>query len=234
MRSLPSVLAVMAMVAVAYVGLPMVAHAQYSGGRGGGPDEQQQEDEAKKKKRDQEFGTNLPSLPQLKNAGPCPFVKSLYDAARYVEFAGGQEASASVGYTGEIENISAGCAYKATEPIREKMEVLFEFGRGPQATSSHKVYRYWVAVTDRNRAVLAKETFDLPVTFPSGQDRVMVREDLAGVTIPRADSQVSRANFEILIGFEVTPEMADFNRQGKRFKPNVMGQTTAQAASTTQ
>ena len=35
--------------------------------------------------------------------------------------------------------------------------------------------------------------------------------------IPRGRQELSGSNFEILIGFEVTPEMADFNRDGKRF-----------------
>ena len=212
------------------LGRPAPVRAQMHGGGAGAPDQQAQDEEAKKRKRDQEFGTGAPTLPQLRNAGPCPFVKSLYDAARYVEFKDGQEASASVGYTGEIENISAACQYKATEPIRVAMQVLFEFGRGPQARANHKTYRYWVAVTDRNRAVLAKRYFALPVTFPAGADRVVVRENIKGVTIPRADTQVSGANFEILIGFDVTPEMAAFNRDGKRFRPNA-GQAKVEAST---
>jgi hypothetical protein len=90
-----------------------------------------------------------------------------------------------------------------------------------------------VAVTDRNRAVLAKQTFDLPVVFPAGQDRVAVTETLPSVLIPRHDSKVSGANFEVLVGFEVTPAMAAFNRDGKRFRPNA-GQVPPQAASSSQ
>ncbi|MGI9169909.1 MAG: Tat pathway signal sequence domain protein, partial [Caulobacteraceae bacterium] len=61
--------------------------AQYGGPSGShGPDQQQQEDDAKRKKRDEAFGNLNAPLPQLRNAGPCPFVKVLYDASRYVEF----------------------------------------------------------------------------------------------------------------------------------------------------
>ena len=58
--------------------------AQISAGRGGGGEDQTAKDEAKKKKRDEEFGKAVAPLPALRNAGPCPFVKVLYDAARYV------------------------------------------------------------------------------------------------------------------------------------------------------
>lgn len=181
----------------------------------------QQEEAAKKRKQREEWGDNQAPLQALRNAGPCPFVKSLYDAARYVEFKEGREASANVAWSGEIQGISAGCQYKDDEPIQLRMEVLFEVGKGPQAESRQKTYRYWVAVTDRNRSVLAKETFDLPVTFPEGEDRLYVTENINNITIPRASIATSGSNFEVLIGFEVTPQMAAFNRDGKRFRLNV-------------
>ncbi len=208
-------------VATAALGLVQAApsFAQFKAGGGGG-DDQQSQDDSKAKKRKEEFGNLTGPLPALKNAGPCPFVKVLYDAARYLEFKDNVEASANVAYSGEIENISSACAYKGTEPVKVQMRMLFQLGRGPQGRESRKTYRYWVAVTDRNHAVIDKEYFNLPVTFPAGQDRVSVTDGIAGVTIPRATSKVSGANFEILTGFEVTPQMADFNRQGKRFKAN--------------
>jgi len=216
-----------------------LAHAQYGGGGGpggggggggGGPD-QQREDE-KSRKRNEEWGQgnqNL-SLPQLRNAGPCPYVKVLYDAARYVELKDNQPALTAVGFTGEIENLAAACEYKADQPIKVQARLLFDLGRGPTAQGDRKTYRYWVAVTDRDKGVLAKQYFDLPVVFPAGQDRVRKTEDVFGITIPRADIKVSGANFEVLVGFDVTPEMADFNRQGKRFRPNA-AVTTAEAGA---
>lgn len=190
-------------------------------------EDRQQQDQAKKKKRDQEFGDIQAPLPQLRNAGPCPYVKVLYDAGRYVEFKDGREASANVGYSGEIQSISAGCAYKDDEPITLKMQVLFELGKGPQAEGSSKTYRYWIAVTQRNEAVIAKEYFNLPVKFQPGQDRVYVTEEINQVVIPRAKLTTSGSNFEVLVGFDVTPEMAEFNRLGKRFRLNAGAATAA-------
>jgi hypothetical protein len=191
-------------------------HAQQGGGGG------QQDQDEKTRKRNEEWGTdnkNL-ALPTLRNAGPCPYVKVLYDAARYVELKDGREAPDAVGFTGEIENLSSACEYKGAEPITVHARVLFELGRGPQAAGSQKTYHYWVAVTDRNKAVLEKAYFDLPISFPAGHDRVQSTQDISRIVIPRANSQVSGGNFEVLIGFDVTPEMADFNRQGKRFLAN--------------
>jgi hypothetical protein len=202
---------------VAGLALPPSARAQMD------PDEQQrQQDEAaaKKRKAEKEWDDTQAPLPQLRNAGPCPFVKVLYDAARYEEFKDGREASAAVGYTGEIQGVSAGCQYKGDEPIKLQMEILFELGRGPTAEGSSKTYHYWVAVTHRNQAVLAKKEFELPVKFEDGQDRVTMTDKIADIVIPRAKATTSGANFEVLIGFDVTPEMAAFNRDGKRFRVN--------------
>jgi len=201
----------------------LAQHGGGGGGRGGGGD-QSDDDEAKKKKRDQEFGNLTNPLPELKNAGPCPYVKVLYDAARYVDFKDNVESSSAVTYSGEIQTLSSMCEYKTAEPITVKARVLFELGRGPRAEGRRKTYRYWVAVTDRNHAVLDKQTFDLPIEFPGGSDRVYATETLNDIVIPRKDAQVSGANFEVLIGFEVTPAMAAFNHEGKRFHANA-GQT---------
>jgi len=217
------------------VATPFCAHAQYGGGGGGRPnqDQQQQQDDAKKKKRDKEWGDNSAPLPAMRNSGPCPFVKTLYDASRYVEFKDAREASANVGYSGEIENISSGCEYKDAEPIKVMMDILFELGKGPQATSNQKTYHYWVAVTDRNREVIARQDFDLPVTFPAGKDRVTVTDSINNIVIPRGSMTTSGANFEVLIGFDVTPQMAEFNRVGKRFRVNAGAATAVASARST-
>ncbi|HEY3950952.1 Tat pathway signal sequence domain protein [Phenylobacterium sp.] len=218
--------------AACMVALPFAAHAQYGGGGpggGNGPSKQQQDDDAKKKKRDKEWGDSKAPLPAMRNAGPCPYVKALYDATRYVEFKDAREASANVVYSGEIQGISSGCEYKDDEPIKVVMDILFELGKGPMATSETKTYHYWVAVTDRNREVIARQNFDLPVHFQGGKDRAYVTDSIANIVIPRGTQTTSGANFEILIGFDVTPQMAEFNRLGKRFHVDA-GQTAVASA----
>ncbi len=220
-------LAVIACVAVGWT-LAAPAHAQ---GRGGGGQQQQEDDDAKTKKRNEEWGTGNAKLdlPQLRNAGPCPYVKVLYDAARFVEMPGDHPNASQVGFTGEIQDLSSACEYKSTQPIKVQTRILFEFGRGPMAQGARNTYRYWIAVTDRDRAVLEKQEFEIPVDFPAGVDRVTKTEEIDGITIPRADLKVSGANFEVLVGFDVTPQMAEFNRNGERFRVNAGGATQASA-----
>lgn len=234
-RTLPLALSALMAFSIA-VTTVSVAHAQSRPGPGGdtGDDDGAA---AKKKKRDEEWNQPKAPLQQLRNAGPCPYVKVLYDASRYVEFKDGKQAATQAGFTGEIQSIASGCAYKGLEPIKIRIEALFQLGRGPQAEGEKHVYRYWVAVTERNQAVIAKEYFDLPVTFAPGKDRAYATDTISEITIPRADDKVSGSNFEVLLGFDVTPEMAAFNRDGKRFRVNAgqtaQAQSAGQAGNTT-
>lgn len=182
---------------------------------------QQDEEDKKKKQKEKDWAIGDAPLPKVNTAGPCPFVRVLYDASRYVELKDRKETAEAVGYTGEIQGVKSTCAYKGGEPIKLKLATDFAFGRGPQAEGASKVYRYWVAVTVRNVAVLEKQYFDLKVAFPKGADRVAMADRVEDIEIPRATPTVSGTNFEVLVGFDVTPEMIAFNRMGKRFRTNI-------------
>ena len=212
----------------------MIAYAQSSAEREDDAKRAAQNDsEKKKKQKEKEWSLSSAPLPDVKNAGPCPYVKVLYDASRYVELKDNREASGAVGWTGEIQNLNSDCRYKNVkiiEPISVKMNVNFAFGRGPQAKGDVHSYRYWVAVTGPQNIILAKTYFDMPVRFQAGQDRVQMSQLIDTISIPRAGKAVSGSNFEVLVGFDVTPAMADFNRDGKRFRVN-SGVATAAAAS---
>ena len=197
--------------------LPVAAEAQTSQRQRGGQQQPASGEQAAPSR-----APRIAPLRRRANAGPCPYVKILYDAARYVELEGGRAAISNVGYTGEIEGISSDCEYREADPIRVDIGMLFQLGRGPQATSDQRTYRYWVAVTERNSAILSKEYFDLPVNF-AGQRTASVNEERT-IVIPRAGVDTSGGNFEILVGFDVTPEMAEFNRSGSRFRVTA-GQT---------
>ena len=56
-----------------------------------------------------------------------------------------------------------------------------------------------------------------------GQRTASVTEERT-IVIPRADATTSGGNFEVLVGFEITPEMAEFNRSGSRFRVNAGAQ----------
>lgn len=161
------------------------------------------------------------------NVGPCPLMGVLYDTARVVKFnQPGNQRYANIEYTGEMQGVNGLCRYVDADPIRMNMVIDMSFGRGPAATADRQTYRYWVAVTRRGQAPIEKVYFDVDVRFPRGQAVVNHREEISEIVIPRANEEISGENFEILVGFELTPEQLQFNRDGRRFRIDA-GETQA-------
>jgi hypothetical protein len=157
-------------------------------------------------------------LDNTPNAGPCPVAGSIYDAARYVKFQDGAgKLYSNIEYTGEITNVRLYCRYFKEEPLEAEIEIDFALGKGPSATSNTHDYRYFVAVTRRNGKVLAKEYFNTRADF--SKSTVIGQSELVNrVVIPRADESISGVNFEVIVGFELSPEQLEFNRSGSRFR----------------
>lgn len=151
------------------------------------------------------------------NQGPCPAAGSLYEAQRVVMLNGQGDRYSDIEFTGEINGVQLYCRYVDDDPIVAQIDIDFAFGKGVAATSDVADYQFFVAVTRTNRAVVDKEVFPLRVKFPKGSDVVSQRETIGRIVIPRADQTISGANFEILVGFELTEEQRAFNENGRRY-----------------
>lgn len=154
------------------------------------------------------------------NAGPCPPMGAIYDVARYVKFAdGSDETYPNIAYTAEINDVRMFCRYSDDDPLVAQLEVDFAFGKGEAAKSDTHAYPYFVAVTRRNGKVLAKEYFSVEADF-KGRKLAGKTESFSRIEIPRLDESIAGSNFEIVVGFDLTPEQLEFNRAGKRFRLN--------------
>ncbi|MBL4871621.1 MAG: hypothetical protein JKX72_11780 [Robiginitomaculum sp.] len=152
-----------------------------------------------------------------KNPGPCPEAFALYETSRIVNF-NGEESFSDVGFTAEIEKVRSLCRYYGDNPINADLSIDIAFGRGPAAIGQTGVYNYYVAVTRKNIDVMNKEIFPISITFPVGVDVVRATETIKEIIIPRANEGTSGANFEIIVGFELTSAQVAFNADGKRFR----------------
>ena len=158
------------------------------------------------------------SLDSRQNAGACPPVGSIYDAARVVQFnEGSEDVYTNIRYTGEITDVRSFCRYTGDNPLTAELEIDFAFGKGPAGDANSHDYSYWVAVTRRNGKVLAKEHYTVSADFSGGKlDGTTQKIDK--ITIPRADESIAGTNFEILVGFDLSDKELEFNRAGKRFR----------------
>lgn len=180
---------------------------------GGVPEQQQREP------RDPSWLDRMVGNDTRPNVGPCPLMGVLYDSSRIVEFAAPDQVRyANIEYTGEMQGVRGLCRYLGADPITMNLEIDMAFGRGPAATSDRQTYRYWVAVTRRGRAPIEKVYYDIDVRWPRGEAVVTRTETIDRIVIPRANEEVSGENFEILVGFDLTPEQLQFNRDGRRFR----------------
>ncbi|MDG1417438.1 MAG: hypothetical protein P8J78_07105 [Maricaulis sp.] len=162
-------------------------------------------------------GTNVFSA-QEQNSGVCPAALALYDAHRRVEFNGEEVIYGNIGFTGEILGVRSLCTYSGDRPIIANLEIDMAFGRGPAAIGNEETYEFFVAVTRRDSAILHREVFPMRVRFNDGEDRTYATETIDAISIPRFDEGTSGANFEILVGFELSEEELAFNRSGQRFR----------------
>ncbi|HJS79983.1 MAG TPA: hypothetical protein VJ748_05120 [Vitreimonas sp.] len=216
--------------AVAVLSLSLLALVSCSSGRGrtielpGGVLPEEQQNQRPPNAFERMFGTD-----DRPNVGPCPLMGVLYDNARVVDFAApNQERYANIEYTGEMQGIQGLCRYVDADPITMSIDINMAFGRGPAATSDRQTYRYWVAVTRRGVAPIEKAYFDVDVRFPRDEVVVTHTERIERIVIPRATPDLSGENFEILVGFELTPEQLQFNRDGRRFRIDAATRATSQ------
>jgi hypothetical protein len=105
------------------------------------------------------------------------------------------------------------------QPDEAKVDVDFQLvlatERGPAFDGRDPTYQYFVAVTDREGQVLAKQVFEATMRFAEGQNRAGSVEELHQ-TIPLAQGR-RPADYQVLVGFQLTPDQLAFNRSEKAF-----------------
>lgn len=141
----------------------------------------------------------------------CPEAGILGGAERITQFKPGKGRDLiDVMFEADIRSIKTGC--KILEG-RIVAEVSFELvaTRGSAAESRQGKFIYFVAVADTTGRVLAKETFDTVIEFAENRRRAGTLE-LTEQSIPTTGGETA-ADFEILVGFQLSPEQLKFNRR---------------------
>lgn len=154
---------------------------------------------------------------KAKNPAPCPPVTVLTDAARLVEFNGEQRLE-DVAYSGEFVKVDLQCRYYEDKPIEASLKLKMAFGRGPKGADAEHAYKYFVAVTRKDLEVIEKAEFGVGVKFDGEESTKIVEDKVGEILIPRASKDISGTNFEIVVGFVLTPQQAIYNRSGKSLK----------------
>ncbi|HYC03354.1 MAG TPA: hypothetical protein VED40_08690 [Azospirillaceae bacterium] len=134
----------------------------------------------------------------------CPNVAVVRDAGTFVAGdAGGQLAhkATMTGFGGTCEYDETGVTVRADLAIRAQS--------GPAFAGGAASYEYFVAVTDADRNVLAKQVFATSVNLAGGTGTVTERLVQFIPLPPTVDGRY----YEVLAGFQLTPDQVEANRR---------------------
>lgn len=144
--------------------------------------------------------------------GPCPTVSIVGDAARLTQYREGPGRDLTdVRYRAEISNVQFSCRYRRDGGLTAALAIDIVATRGPAAEDGSGNFPFFVAIADSRQNILAKEVFDSAIEFAPRQRRAGVREEI-DQELPLAGED-SGANYEVLVGFQLTAEQLEQNRR---------------------
>ncbi len=134
----------------------------------------------------------------------CPNVGVLRDAGTFrLLDAQGQLQGVAV-----LSDIQAICEYSDTGvTVRATLAIRGTPAEG--ADPGRIPVEYFVAVTDPNRNILARQTFATGIDVPGGQTGFALEDLVQFIPAPRT---IDARWYEVLIGFQLPPEQVETNR----------------------
>jgi hypothetical protein len=139
----------------------------------------------------------------------CPRVVVLRDAAEEVQLRPGGRDLTDMVARATFGQFDGGCEYDDTGvDVEVTLQLISELG--PAATGRQAQFDYFVAVTDPQDVILAKEVFSTTIEFPEGRNVAGVTEELRQ-RIP-LDRLATGPAYDIILGFQLTEDQLDYNR----------------------
>jgi hypothetical protein len=147
------------------------------------------------------FGSSAPAS--------CPGVTKITEASQLTRFAPSGHDLTDVLFEAQIGDINGSCSV-SDNTVKVEMAADFIASLGP-ADKAHKAgFSYFVAITDLNEKVLARQQFDTSIDFPGNKTRSGIREQLEQM-IPLQKGQRGD-DFHIYVGFVLSREEFAYNR----------------------
>ncbi len=171
--------------------------------------------------------------PLLITRTSCPAVAVVKYANNYTRFAPGANYSAAgLELSAQLGNVQVACTdSKGGAPVST---VSFDLSatRASATAAGQADIPYFVTIVENGTTILSKQVYAAPMQFAEGASRAMVRQSFSATTpfVPlppelsakekrkqfqqfAEDSRPKAAQFEILIGFQLTEAQAAYNVQ---------------------
>lgn len=114
-----------------------------------------------------------------------------------------------------ITNLEGDCGYEFNDEASDVVDiaylVMIEARRGPAAEGKSVTVPYFIAVTDPSRNVVAKQVFDVTLTFEDSAQRARFADEIRQ-NIPIAEGALG-TEYETFVGFQYSRDQLEDTRR---------------------
>ena len=121
-------------------------------------------------------------------------------------------------FTVTLTNVEADCVYNQTSAVvRASMDISFHATRAPSRDAATYSVPYFVVVHE-NAKIFAKRAYTLRFTFAPGAATADIKQAPEDTSIKISNGKLPW-NYQLLAGFQLTPEQIAYNKQKGRYLP---------------
>lgn len=138
----------------------------------------------------------------------CPQVAIVRELATIRDYGNETPDPSQLVAAARMENIYGDCAYE-DEGIDIDFGLNFLAAKGPRLGGDHAGFSYFVAVLDPEQNILNKDRMTIDFRF-SEDKKFPTKEERLHIFIPLdKEGQKTGPNYQVLMGFQLTPEQLD-------------------------
>ena len=138
----------------------------------------------------------------------CPAIAVMGDTGTVTRFNGDGYEPADIIYTASVSNMTIDC--KESSSVSSTIQFDIVAGAGDALTDSTQTLDYFVVVLKDTTQIITKKIYTVSLDF-NAEGSAVSPQVLANM-IPEIE-QARRYNYEILVGFQLTPEEVMFNME---------------------
>ncbi len=152
---------------------------------------------------------------QKEESRSCPEIRIDATTASLTRFQPGQGRDITdVVLSGDVTGFDGNCQYDK-DTVVVTLYPSFTLELGPAATDRTQSVEYFVAVPSYFPSPQAKQVFRTMVPFPANLNRLGFRGDEIAISLPLENDQATAAHQQVYLGFQLTPEQLEYNRENR-------------------
>lgn len=141
---------------------------------------------------------------------PCPSVVVVSDASSTTAFISKEGKDLTdIAFEAQIEQVGHSCFYNDSL-VTVNTLIRIDGTRGPRSVVTESEVIFFVAIIDKDQNVVGRERFETTLSFNSRRQRAAIVEEIEQIIPIRPNFR--GFDYQILIGFELTPLQLEYNR----------------------